>query len=69
MLRLFQGGYLVDSEVVLVGRSKVGKCDLVVGTVPSMLLMRAIGLLLFIEPPCLFVNICFIKSIFSLSLL
>ena len=31
--------------------------------------MRAIGLLLFIEPPCLFVNICFIKSIFSLSLL
>ena len=45
MLRLFQGGCLVDSEVVLVGRSKVGKCDLVVGTVPSMLLMRAIGLL------------------------
>ena len=44
MLRLFQGGCLVDWEVVLVERSKVGKCDLVVGTVPSMLLMRVIGL-------------------------
>ena len=45
MLRLFQDGCLVDWEVVLVERSKVGKCDLEVGTVPSMLLMRAIGLL------------------------
>ena len=44
MLRLFQDGCLVDWEVVLVERSKVGKCDLVVGTVPSMLLMRVIGL-------------------------
>ena len=45
VLRLFQDGCLVDWEVVLVERSKVGKCDLVVGTVPSMLLMRVIGLL------------------------
>ena len=45
VLRLFQDGCLADWEVVLVERSKVGKCDLVVGTVPSMLLMRAIGLL------------------------
>ena len=44
VLRLFQDGCLVDWEVVLVERSKVGKCDLVVGTVPSMLLMRVIGL-------------------------
>ena len=44
MLRLFQDGCLVDWEVVLVESSKVGKCDLVVGTVPSMLLMRVIGL-------------------------
>ena len=43
VLRLFQGGCLVDLEVVWEERSKVGKCGLVVEIVPFMLPMTVIG--------------------------
>lgn len=42
--RRFLVGCLVDLEVVLVERSKAGKCDLEVEIVPFTLRMIAIGL-------------------------
>ena len=51
--RLFRAGCLVDLEAVSEGRNKADKCDLVVGIVPSMLRMRAIGLLRSLIPEML----------------